>query len=110
MPLFCTDDPERAWATHKDGILHVTHAYAMLRNDPLLPRTPEELPHWDKVFMTPDQMVHLLRDLFAGAPPDHLLLWDIKPGMTYEASYEFHKRFAEQVWPKIRALVSHDNP
>ena len=105
MPLFCTDDPERAWATYKDGILHVTHAYAMLRDEPLLPRTPEELPHWDKVFLTPEQMVPLLLELFAGAAPDHLLLWDIKPGMTYEASYEFHKRFAEQVWPQIRALA-----
>ena len=105
MNLFCTEEPERAWANYKDGTLHVTHAYAGLRDEPRLPRTPEELPHWDKVFMTPDQMVDLLLEFFEGAAPDHLLLWDIKPGMTYEASYEFHKLFAEQVWPKIKDLA-----
>lgn len=110
MNLFCTDDPERAWARYKDGILHVTHTYAMMRDEPLLPRTPEELPHWDKVFMTPEEMVKLLREFFAGAAPDHLLLWDVKPGMTYEDSYAFHKLFVEQVWPQIRDLAWPGNP
>lgn len=59
------------------------------------------MPHWDKVFLTPDQMVKLLRELFDGAPPDHLLLWDATPGMSYEESYESHKMFIEQVWPKL---------
>jgi hypothetical protein len=44
--LFCTHDPERAWA-YRDGILHVTHAYARLAGRPPLPETPEEVPHWD---------------------------------------------------------------
>ncbi|HIN36642.1 MAG TPA: LLM class flavin-dependent oxidoreductase [Dehalococcoidia bacterium] len=101
MNFFCTDDPERAWAKHREGILYVTHAYAALRSEPLLPETPEELPHWDKVFLTPDQMVKLLRELFDGAPPDHLLLWDAVPGMSFQESYESHKMFVEQVWPKI---------
>ncbi len=68
MNFFCTDDPKRAWAKHREGILYVTHAYAALRSEPLVPETPEELPHWDKVFLTPDQMVKLLRELFDGAP------------------------------------------
>lgn len=105
MNLFCTNDPERAWAKYKDGLLHVTHAYDGLLEQPPLPKTPEELPHWDKVFLTPDQMVALLRDYLGGAAPDVLLLWDKKPGMTYQDSYEFHKLFAEQVFPKIKDLV-----
>ena len=104
FPLFCTHDPERAWATYKDGVLHVTHAYAGLAERPLLPETPKELPHWDKVFLTPDQMVQLLRGILEGAAPDHFLLWDTKSGMTYEDSYAFHKLFAEEVWPKIKDL------
>ena len=90
--LFCTNDPERAWATYRDGILHVTHAYAMLSEQPLLPETP-------------DQMVRFLRDILEGAAPDHLLLWDTKPGMTYEDAYAFHKLFAEEVWPQIKDLT-----
>ena len=105
MNFFCTDDPERAWAKHREGILYVTHAYAALRSEPLLPNTPEELPHWDKVFLTPDQMVELLRELFDGAPPDHLLLWDATPGMTYEESFESHKMFIERVWPRLTDLA-----
>ena len=103
--LFCTHDPERAWATYRDGILHVTHAYARLAEQPLRPKTPEELPNWDKVFLTPDQMVRFLRDILAGAAPDHLLLWDTKPGMTYEDAYACHKLFAEAVWPHIKDLT-----
>ena len=102
--LWCTNDPELAWAKHKDGILHVTHAYAMLAGLPPLPQKPEELPHWDKVFLTPDQMVKLLREILESAAPDHLLLWDNKPGMTYDDSYDFHKLFAEEVWPKVKDL------
>ena len=49
------------------------------------------------MFLTPDQMVALLREILDGAAPDHLQLWDNKPGMSYEDSYEFHKLFAEQV-------------
>jgi len=105
LPPVCTHDPERAWATYKDGVLHVTHAYAGLAERPLLPETPKELPHWDKVFLTPDQMVQLLRGILEGAAPDHFLLWDTKPGMTYEDSYAFHKLFAEEVWPKIKDLT-----
>ena len=105
MNLFCTNDPERAWAQYKDGILHVKHAYDLLAQQPRLPKTPEDLPNWDKVFLTPDQMVALLREILDGAAPDHLQLWDNKPGMTYEDSYEFHKLFAEQVWPKIKDLA-----
>jgi hypothetical protein len=44
--LFCTHGPGRAWA-YRDGILHVTHAYARLAGRPPLPETPEEVPHWD---------------------------------------------------------------
>ncbi len=77
----------------------------MLSEQPLLPETPEELPNWDKVFLTPDQMVRFLRDILEGAAPDHLLLWDTKPGMTYEDAYAFHKLFAEEVWPQIKDLT-----
>ena len=105
MNLFCTNDPERDWAKYKDGILHVKHAYDRLSDLPLTPETPEELPNWDKVFLTPDQMVKLLREILEGAAPDRLLLWDNKPGMTYEDSYEFHKLFTEQVWPEIKDLT-----
>ena len=81
------------------------HAYDLLAQQPRLPETPEELPNWDKVFLTPDQMVDLLQEILAGASPDHLLLWDNKPGMTYEDPYGFHKLFAEQVWSKIKDLA-----
>jgi len=102
--LFCTHDPERAWAQYKDGILHVAHAYARLAGLPPLPETPEDLSHWDKVFLTPEQMLKLLLDMLEGAAPDHFLLWDTKPGMTCEDAYAFHKLFAEEVWPKIKDL------
>ena len=56
------------------------------------------------MFLTPEQMVKLLLDMLEGAAPDHFLLWDTKPGMTYEDSYAFHQLFAEEVWPKIKDL------
>jgi len=92
MNLFCTNDPEWAWAQHRGGILHVKHAYDLLAQQPRPPATHEELPNWDKVFLT-------------GAAPDHFLLADNKPGMTYEDSYEFHNLLAEQVWPQIKDLA-----
>ena len=45
MNLFCTNDPEWAWAKYKDGILHVKHAYDLLAQQLPLPETPEELPN-----------------------------------------------------------------
>ena len=53
----------------------------------------------------PDQMVPLVQGILEGAAPDHFLLWDTKPGMTYEDSYAFHKLFVEEVWPKIKDLT-----
>ena len=105
MNLFCTNDPEWAWAQHRGGILHVKHAYDLLAQQPRPPATHEELPNWDKVFLTPDQMVELLREILTGAAPDHFLLADNKPGMTYEDYYEFHNLLAEQVWPQIKDLA-----
>ena len=105
MNLFCTEDPERAWAKYGAGMLHVKHSYDLLSGLPPTPATPEELPNWDKVFLTPDQMVKLLREILEGAAPDHLLLWDNKPGVSFQESYEFHKLFTEKVWPEIKDLV-----
>ena len=104
MKLFCTDDPERAWARHKKGVLYVTHSYDKMRDEPTQPNTPEELPHWDKVFMTPDAMVKMLNEFFGDARPENLLLWDVMPGMTYDESYESHKLFMEEVWPHIQGF------
>lgn len=101
LNVFCTDDPERDWARYREGILHVEIEYAKLRGDEP-PATPESLPNWDRIFFTPDDLVAYLTDLFAGAPPDHLLLWDNRPGMSWDESYRMHQLFAEQVWPRIR--------
>ena len=60
LNVFCTPDPQRAWARYREGILHVEHTYAVLRGedpqsgdargapqlgqDLLHPRRPRRLP------------------------------------------------------------------
>jgi alkanesulfonate monooxygenase SsuD/methylene tetrahydromethanopterin reductase-like flavin-dependent oxidoreductase (luciferase family) len=104
LNVFCTEDPERAWARFREGMLHVEHQYALLRGEQPAPATPEDLPNWQQVFFTPDDLVGYLTDMLGGAAPDHLLLWDNRPGMTWDDSYEMHQLFVDRVWPRIRDL------
>ena len=108
--LFATDDPERAWNKHKEGILHVAQSYAtmmgaqaftaMIGRPP--PEKPEDLPNWNRIFLTPDDCVKHIQEYYGDALPDHLVLWGDRPGMTLEESAQFHQTFIEKVWPRIR--------
>ena len=107
ITLFATHDPERAWATHRESILHVALYYAKHVGymGGVVPETPEDIPNWNKFFLTPDDCVALIREYFGGAPPDTLILWGNRPSMTFSQALEFHRTFAEEVMPRVRDLT-----
>lgn len=85
---FVTDDPERAWARHREGALHQVH-YERQGEHPysshILNRTlevPEDLPNWQRLFQTPEDTIAELRDAFCERALDELLLQVARPGMT----------------------------
>jgi alkanesulfonate monooxygenase SsuD/methylene tetrahydromethanopterin reductase-like flavin-dependent oxidoreductase (luciferase family) len=107
ITLFATRDPERAWAEHKQGILHVARYYAEVVGyaGGVAPEKPEDIPNWDKLFLTPEDCIKLIRNYFGGAAPDTLVLWGNRPGMSFAQASEHHRLFAEEVMPQVRNLT-----
>lgn len=107
---FVTDDPEKAWATHREGAFasfhyqrQGVHPYSELLME-TVPETPEDLPNWQRLFMTPDQAIAELREVFAHGAPDELHLMAKRSGMSWEQSAEYLHNFAEKVIPAVQDL------
>ncbi len=107
---FITDDPEKAWAEHREGAFtsfhyerQGVHPYTTLMMD-TVPEKPEDLPNWQRLFMTPDQAIAELREVFADGAPDELHLMAKRAGMSWEQSAEYLRNFAEKVIPAVREL------
>ena len=107
---FVTDDPERAWAEHREGAFASFHyerqgvrPYSSLLMD-RLPDKPEDLPNWQRLFMTPDQAIAELREVFADGAPDELHLMANRAGMSWQQSAEFLRNFAEKVMPAVQDI------
>src|SRR5439155_3597268 len=104
--LYVTEDPERAWRNHREGLLHQYNSYrehaagTRLGEQPSLAE-PEQLPNWRQYFLTPDEAVTYLRREYGQSPPTHLLNFAVRPGMTYAESLEYHRLFLEKVAPKL---------
>lgn len=107
---FVTDDPEKAWAKHRESIFY---AMAYRRHDGLQPyigrwatppEKPEDLPGWQTTFRTPEDTVKHLRETFGDAAPDMLLLMATRPGIPWEDATEYHHNFATKVLPQVRDL------
>jgi alkanesulfonate monooxygenase SsuD/methylene tetrahydromethanopterin reductase-like flavin-dependent oxidoreductase (luciferase family) len=104
-----TDDPERAWAEHRDSALyhftfesHGTQPYVNIFLGGNTPKEPEELPMWDKLFRTPEDAVAEFTSTFGEYAPDEFQITAKRPGMSWEASLEYLTTFAEKVIPQIR--------
>ena len=69
-----------------------------------VPEKPEDLPNWQRLFMTPDQAIAELREVFADGAPDELHLMAKRAGMSWEQSAEYLRNFAEKVIPAVREL------
>jgi alkanesulfonate monooxygenase SsuD/methylene tetrahydromethanopterin reductase-like flavin-dependent oxidoreductase (luciferase family) len=107
---FVTDDPEKAWAKHRDGILYSfnyerdgVRPYSS-RFVETIPQKPEDLPGWEHICQTPEQAIAELRDAYTDGAPTELNLMAIKPGMSFEESLEYLKNFAEKVIPAVKGL------
>jgi alkanesulfonate monooxygenase SsuD/methylene tetrahydromethanopterin reductase-like flavin-dependent oxidoreductase (luciferase family) len=107
---FVTEDPERAWAKHRESALH-TVAYERQGERPYarvldLPddMEPEQLPGWQGMFMTPDQAVDALRASYHDGAPTELQLMAKRPSMSWEESAEHMRLFVEQVLPRLADL------
>ena len=107
---FVTDDPERAWAEHREGAFASFHyerqgvrPYSSLLME-TLPDKPEDLPNWQRLFMTPDQAIAELREVFADGAPDELHLMANRAGMSWQQSAEFLRNFAEKVIPAVQNI------
>jgi alkanesulfonate monooxygenase SsuD/methylene tetrahydromethanopterin reductase-like flavin-dependent oxidoreductase (luciferase family) len=107
---FITDDPERAWAQHREGALHQanyerqgSHPYS----EAILGRVldePEDLPGWERLFQTPEAAIAELRSCFSEHAPDELLLQASRPGMSWDESAQYHEAFMTKVAPHVRDL------
>jgi alkanesulfonate monooxygenase SsuD/methylene tetrahydromethanopterin reductase-like flavin-dependent oxidoreductase (luciferase family) len=107
---YVTDDPERAWAKHRDGLFHSfhyqrqgVHPYSELLMD-TVPEKPEDMPGWERIFQTPEQAIAELRETYAGGAPTELHLMATKPGLGFEESAEYLRTFAEKVMPAVEDL------
>ena len=107
---FVTDDPERAWVEHREGVFasfhyerQGVHPYSSLLME-TLPDKPEDLPNWQRLFMTPDQAIAELREVFADSAPDELHLMAKRSGMSWQQSAQFLQNFAEKVIPAVKDL------
>jgi hypothetical protein len=102
--LFVTDDPERDWRKHRDGVLHALQFYRQRGSLRWAYDTPEDIPNWQNLFQTPGDAVKYLRRQYGDHPPTWLILWANRPGMTYEESAEHHRLFMDKVAPQLKDL------
>lgn len=107
---YVTDDPEKAWARHREGLFHSfnyqrqgVHPYSKVFME-TIPQKPEDMPGWDRVFQTPDQVIAELRDTYADGAPSELHLVATKAGMSFAESAKYLRNFAEQVMPAVQDL------
>ena len=108
---YVTDDPEKAWAEHRLGFLHsfnyerqgVRPYSALFMEKP--PEQPEDIPGWEKVFVTPDDAIAELRAFYADGAPDEIHLIPKKPGMSWEQSGQYMRNFIERVAPAVQDLA-----
>ncbi|MEW6301588.1 MAG: LLM class flavin-dependent oxidoreductase [Thermodesulfobacteriota bacterium] len=107
---FVTDDPEKAWAEHREGAFasfhyqrQGVHPYSSLFLE-TVPEKPEDLPNWHRLFATPEQAITELREVFTDGAPDELHLMAKRAGMSWEQSAEYLRNFAEKVIPAVRDL------
>jgi hypothetical protein len=69
-----------------------------------VPEKPEDLPNWERLFVTPEQAITELREVFSGGAPDELHLMAKRAGMSWEQSAEYLRNFAEKVIPAVKDL------
>jgi alkanesulfonate monooxygenase SsuD/methylene tetrahydromethanopterin reductase-like flavin-dependent oxidoreductase (luciferase family) len=107
---YVTDDPEKAWAEHRLGVLHSfnyerqgvrPYSTMFMQTEP---QTPEDVPGWEKIFVTPDQAIDELRSVYANAAPDEIHLMATKAGMSWDQSAEYMQNFIDHVMPAVRTL------
>ncbi len=104
--VMVTEDPERAWHRHKEGILYQHNDYGSEGSPfPGNLDTPEEIPNWQQIFQTPDDAVRYFREVYGKVPPTHLIMWAARVGMTYQESYDCHQLFMERVLPRLGDLA-----
>lgn len=107
---FVTDDPEKAWAKHREGAFasfhyerQGVHPYTELMME-TPPRAPEDIPNWQRLFCTPEQAITEIREVYANGAPDELHLMATRAGMSWQESAEYMRNFAEKVIPAVRDL------
>lgn len=110
---FVTDDPERDWAKHREGAFYHfnyqrwngVRPYSSVFMDHE-PKVPEDMPSWDRLFITPEDAIKEITDLIdEGIAPDELHVMSSRAGMTVEESVGYMTAFAEKVLPTVRAHV-----
>jgi hypothetical protein len=69
-----------------------------------VPEQPEDLPNWERLFVTPAQAIAELREVFADGAPDELHVMARRAGMSWEQSAEYLRNFAQHVIPAVRDL------
>jgi len=108
---YVTDDPEKAWAEHRQGIFHSfnykrqgVRPYSSLFMEHA-PQKPEDIPGWEKIFATADDVIRELKTVYVNAAPDEIHLMATKAGMTWQQSAEYMRNFIEQVAPAVCDLA-----
>lgn len=112
--LYVTEDPERAWAKHREAVFYRRAYRRFDGSQPYLfafqggpAEKPEDLPNWDSMFLTPEECVKRLRETFAESAPDEMIISADGPGMLFEDTAEYLRLFAEKVMPQLQDLPVH---
>lgn len=107
---YVTDDPERAWAKHREGFLYSfhyqrqgVHPYSSLMMEGV-PEKPEDIPGWQHIFQTPQQAIDEIRSTYADGAPSELHLMATRAGMSFAESAVYLRNFFEKVTPAVRDL------
>jgi probable F420-dependent oxidoreductase len=107
-PMFCADDPERAWHELKEHFLYQHNLYRKWYREAGDSAAPElsdasQLPRANYIVGTPDDCAAAIRALHREMPFEEFIFWTHPPGFPVEQARASLELFARQVMPKFEA-------
>lgn len=106
-PLFCTNDPDRAWDELKPHFLYQHNLYRRWYREAGDSNAPDlvdadQLSRQSHIVGTPDQCATTIRALHQEMPFDEFVFWAHPPGFPVERATESLQLFAKAVVPQFR--------
>jgi len=108
-PLFCADDPERAWDELKEHYLYQHNLYRKWYREAGDSSAPDltsadQLPRQNYIVGTPDECAAAIRALHAEMPFEEFIFWTHPPGFPVERAMPSLELFRQKVVPQLGDL------